>query len=401
MKKQGGAYFKIVTVVLAVLLTSYVLFSAFFRGESGNFTIEVAALCEVGDGLTVSGFAVRSEQPVETDEMLTVCERSEGEWVGGGQTIATAYQSAAARQRRLELASLRAQLEQLTYAASETGDDAALDAQIRALLLRLAEQTAQQNFDEMRDIAAQLQPLVLRSEVSGSDAQELSARIAELSARIAELESAAEEEPVAVTAPVSGYFSEEADGFESLLTPETIFTLTPSQLENLEPQRVSERTVGTLSTGQKWYFTAVIPEERAAQCRERTTLTVNFSVQGLREIKMRVERVSDAENGQCVLVLSYEKFLGEVTALRRLGADITFRSYEGLRVPKSALYVIDGETGVYILQNRMAKWKSVEILYEYGDDYLVKWDSSSTANLWPQDEIILTNRQIENGTVME
>lgn len=400
MKKQGGAYFKIVTIVLAVLLVSYVLFSAVFLSGS-NFTTEPAVLCEVGDGLTVSGFVVRSEQIVLTDERLTVCERSEGEWVGGGQSIATAYQSAQARQLRLELSSLRAQLEQLNYAAAGTGDDASLSTQIQNLLVRLSESTAQRDFEEMRAVSEQLRPLVLRSGVDESDSAELSARIAELSARIETLESSAQTETIAVSAPVSGYYSAEADGYETLLTPETILELSPGALEAFEAKKTDERVIGVLSTGQKWYFAAVISEDYAGQCKSRSSLTVSFSAQTLREVKMTVERVSDAENGKCVLVLSCEKHLQEVTALRRQSAELAFRSYEGLRVPKSALYVIDGETGVYILQNRMAKWKPVEILYEYGDDYLVKWDDSSTANLWPQDEIILTNREIENGMVME
>ena len=102
-----------------------------------------------------------------------------------------------------------------------------------------------------------------------------------------------------------------------------------------------------------------------------------------------------------MLVLSCEKMLQNVTALRKQTVDIVFDTYKGLRVPKAAIYYIDGETGVYILESARADWKEVEIVYEYGNDYLVKWDDSDTDNLWPKDEIILTSEDIKDGKVME
>ena len=48
-----------------------------------------------------------------------------------------------------------------------------------------------------------------------------------------------------------------------------------------------------------------------------------------------------------------------------------------------------------------ARWKPVEILYAYGDGYVVELDQSSTGNLWPGDDIILTSDDIEDGKVME
>ena len=65
-------------------------------------------------------------------------------------------------------------------------------------------------------------------------------------------------------------------------------------------------------------------------------------------------------------------------------------------------YFLTLKTGarLEVLQNTLARWKTVEILYESGDDYIVRWDDGSTSNLWPQDELILTNQTIENGMVM-
>ena len=188
-----------------------------------------------------------------------------------------------------------------------------------------------------------------------------------------------------------------------MLTPERLETMTAEDLLNLDETAYSypENAVGRLVKGQTWYFAAVLPEQQAAKCEKGDRLTVNFADSSLQGLWMRVERVGTPEDGKCLLVLSCERMLQNVTALRRQTVDIVFDTYDGLRVPKTAIYYINGETGVYILESARADWKEVEIVYEYGSDYLVRWDKSDTDNLWPDDELILTSDDIEDGKVME
>ena len=44
--------------------------------------------------------------------------------------------------------------------------------------------------------------------------------------------------------------------------------------------------------------------------------------------------------------------------------------------------------------------RGIRILYEDADSFLVELDKSSTKNLWPEDEIILTTDEIFEGKVM-
>ena len=143
------------------------------------------------------------------------------------------------------------------------------------------------------------------------------------------------------------------------------------------------------------------PSAGSEQTAAGETLTVSFGLEKLSQIRMQVEAISEAEDGVCTIVLSCEREPQEVTALRRQSADIIFSSYTGLRVPKQALYMVDGQAGVYVLEGARARWKPVEILYAYGDGYVVELDQSSTGNLWPGDDIILTSDDIEDGKVME
>ena len=404
MRKQGEFYLKLISILLAVVIAAYVLFSVILNSGS-SYALETAVYCEVGDGVTVSGFVVRSEEVLVSNAPIIVCELTEGERVGGGQRVATGYQSGSARENREELNSLKKQRDQLAYAAegSDSSNAAALDGEISNMIVSLAVQTSQQRFSAARATASELEPLVLRRSVSGGDTKLIQRRIAEIDQRISALSAQTTTGATAITVAESGYFSEQADGLERILTPERVQTMSLSELRALEEGEYSvpDHAIGRLIQGQKWYFIAEIPQERAEQCEEGDRLTVNFADGALQGLRMRVERIGAAEDGSCVIVLSCEKKLQNVTALRRQTVDIVFDTYEGLRVPKTAIYYANGETGVYILEGARADWKTVEIIFEYGNDYLVRWDDSDTDNLWPKDEIILTAEDISDGKVME
>ena len=86
MDKQGALYFKLLTGVFLLVLVGYGL-GKLFPGEPA-YELYSTQICEVGDGITVSGFAVRYESLLYSREKPTFLSL-EGQWVGGGQTLAT------------------------------------------------------------------------------------------------------------------------------------------------------------------------------------------------------------------------------------------------------------------------------------------------------------------------
>ncbi len=403
MKKQGELYLKVISIVIAGVIVAYVLFSVLLsRGSS--YAIEPAVRCEVGDGQTVSGFVVRSEKLLGTDHNIVVCELSEGQRVGGGQSIATAYADEAAYTQRRELLELETQLAQLSYAAEgvEESSSATLDARIDELLLQTAALVARGQLEGASSLGAELQPCVLRRDVTDADQSRIDERMRTLRNAIASL-SGASGGIQSITVSSSGYFSEVVDGYEEVLTPEFLEEISLTQLRQLSPRKssTSQNTIGRLILGQRWYFVTEAPAQRLEGCSPGEQLTVNFSGATAQTAPMTIERIGEAEEGNCILVLSCDRGLQTMTSLRELTADIVFETYSGLYVPVQALYYLDGSPGVYVLEGIRAEWKEVEVLYAYDDGYVVTLDQSDTDNLWPEDSIILTSEDIYDGKVME
>lgn len=400
MKKQGDVYLKITAILLAVLICVYALVSVF--GHDGQtYSLETAVYCEVGDGVSVSGFVVRSESAIVTDQTIVVDELSEGARVGAGQSVATAYRSSEERARRQTLETLKAQLTQLQNAGNSADSGELLDTEIAELIVSLSAQTAQRNYAAAASLTARLEPYVLRRSVEGGTAVE--EKIAQLTEQIAALEQETGSGVQSITVSASGYFSEHADGYETLLTPASIMTVSVSELKALMKNRATapQGAIGRLVVGQKWYFVAQLPEQWASYCRVGYDVKVSFAGEELQGLSMEVERISEPEDGECVLVLSCERKLQRVTALRRQSADVVFDSDEGIRVPKRAVYYYKEQTGVFVLQAGRANFKPIEIVRENGESYVVRYDPYDTDKLQPGDEIILTSGEIDNGKVMK
>ena len=208
---------------------------------------------------------------------------------------------------------------------------------------------------------------------------------------------------------MSGTYSAVADGYESVLTPEALETMTPSQLTAIAPQSVFT-TVGKLIEGSAWYFAANISEEDAVGLKVGSSVTLRMASGVDFDLPVKLTRISNAENGKCLIVLKSTRYLSYVTLLREQNAELILNQYEGLRVPKNALRVNeDGVSGVYCLIGRVAYFKPVAIVYQGSDYCLVEpgkieaatESQQSLYTLRPNDEVIVSAGELYNGKVVD
>lgn len=361
--------------------------------------------------IAVRGYVVREEQVVDCAETLLELTHAEGERIGAGDTIATVYRSAEALRATQKLEALRAQKEQLEYARSAANDTETalkLDSEIRDQILSVRAAYEAGSFSALDALSDRLKTTVLKREYAYNGSEELGARLEELNAQIREA-SAASGGTTRVTASVSGTYSAVADGYEGVLTPESLADMTPSGLAAVSPQSVSS-TVGKIVSGSKWYFAASVSEADAAKLRTGQRLTLRMASGVDFDLPVTLTRVSEAENGNCLVVTESDKYLAYVTLLREQNAEIVIDEYEGLRIPKNALRVNgDGVSGVYCLIGRTAYFKPVNIIYQGGEYCLVEpgrieaatESQKSLLTLRTNDEVIISAGELYNGKVVD
>ncbi len=401
--KQGRTYTNIILGLFLAVVVCYFGYYIYQANYTSMRTV-TAIEYEAGAGCYTTGFVVRREVPVKSRYEITALMVSEGDRVSSGQSIATGYDSEDAQSRQDRIDQLEHELEQLDYARAYSSDatgQAELEADLESHLQAVSRALARHDMNTVEDRSAAIKGLVLRHASSDRELEALTQRITALQGELQSLSAQAGSDTQPVTALQSGYFSGTVDGYEGLLTPDTLKALTVEQLDNMEPEEIGEGAIGKLITSSTWYYITTVDEELVQDVRRGKTLPVSFVSAFYDALPMTVEHLSEPQDGRQVLILSCDRYLQDVTLLREQSADIVFTSYSGLRVPKEAIRVDENRrTGLYVLEAGAAEWKYVDLLHDNGESYVVKLDKSSTDNLWPGDEIILTAEELYDGKVL-
>lgn len=402
--KAATPIFKLLSVVMLAAVVIYFTVQAYrYFSDPINTTPVYASAEEVV--LEVNGYLIRDEETFHSSAGTLGHALSEGERVGKGQTMATAYSDGGALTRVERLEALKLRQEQLSFSlVSYLDPDAALklDASINTDILSLRQSVAGGEYSGAEEELSSLKGAILKRDFTSVSQEEIEADIKETEQEISQLEKSLG--GTAITAPESGIYSAACDGYETVLTPELLDEdLTPSKLSGIRPVSSTEANVGKLIYGDTWYYAANITDAQAEALTGRSTVTLRFAKGLTMDLKMTLVRISRSENGQRTLLLKSDKYIAQTTLLRHQAATLLLQTYEGLRVPSNALRVSDdGVAGVYCVLGVRAKFKPVKVVYQ-GEGYALVTAASTAEDsslLRQGDQVIVTAAELYDGKVI-
>lgn len=419
--KQGKP---VITVAIAAIAVALVIYFGFYVAKvfSEPYTTALAYTYTSNDSAEAVGILVRQETVLPAQTGIVDVTRSEGEKVGVGQSVAQVYRDSQAQNNQADLEALADQIQLLEYSSDGGGVDSAakLDENILQAVTALHAASGVGDYNQLEDQARTLKSTVLKRGYvygNGLGAEELSQKLNDLKSQYAALKQQTSSSTSSVRAPQSGVFSTLVDGYETAVTPQTVLQLTPSSLSALLAGQGKEAGggMGKLITSTRWYFAAALPVSVAERLKEGSTATLRFSGDFDQDIDMRVDQVGQAEGDKSVVVFSTDRYLSQTTLLRQQTAELIFNSWSGLRIPKQALRMekstyTDKETGqeaqnnrlgVYALLGGRAEFKTVEVVTEGDDYYVVRSTTDESDALRAGDEVIVRATELYDGQLLE
>lgn len=335
MKKTDALTGAIGLLLFAAMLC-YIGFAVARRVTRGVQTAR-AAEAEVILSVDMTGLIVRSESPVYSDKENIDVTAADGQRLAAGETIATAYDSAQALDRAVQLRSLGEEIAALEGEADEPAQ--AQPGAVYEALDRLAAYVQDGDLTsaaaEGDTVAALLHATEATETTETTNGDELRA----LKNRYNSLLAADARGSETITAPYAGLFGRVTDGLESL-TPSDALALTPATLRAyMDTQSASPKgAIGKLVDGFTWYYAALMDEQDAARLAEGDEISLRFSRYCAGALRARVEKLGEAESGECVAVFSLNEGMAELLSARRAAASLEFERYSGIRVPPKALF---------------------------------------------------------------
>ncbi len=419
--KQGKSL--ITFVILAIFAVLCIYFGYYvYQAVNEPYHTTLVYSYTADDSVEADGLLARQETVFPVQSGIVELTRSEGEKVGVGQTVALVYQNTQAQADQAQIQALIQEIELLEYAVGQGGSTASaarLDEDILQDIVSLRASAALGDYGDLEDQVRTVKSDILRRGYTYGDeitAGDLTARLQELRGQLADVNQRSSSATTRVTASQAGYFSSLVDGYETLLTPDSILQLTPSSLQSLMDSAPAQETgsTGKLILSDRWYFIVNLPVDAAQRLTPGETALLRFSGDFSQDVDMTVVQIGQPEGEQCTVVFSSDRYLSQTTLLRRQTAQLIFESWSGLRIPKTALRLVeetytDEETGqevtqtrlgVYALVNRRTEFKEVEVLMEGSDYYVVSPVGTGRRILRAGDEVITQATGLEDGQLL-
>lgn len=417
--KESTLATKIMIAILCLGVAAY-LAIYFIRGWGAELVTTRAYTHSIDVGQEAQGILVRTEIPLTGGSGYVDQILPEGAKAAAGDPVALLYGDPSALTTRQSIRALEAEIEQLQYALGDRAqntDAAGLDAQVISSIVSLRSLAAGGDLTGLDDCALSLRSMVFKRDYAYGDAgaaEQLSRLIEDKQGQLSQLYLSLNQVSTTVYAPASGVFSAGADGWEGVVTPDMLDTLTAAGLDELLHQQHSPApgAVGKLITDSTWYYAALLDgTDTGLQSGRRYTLS--FSGDYFGQLVMTLDRVV-LDGDRTLAVFSCRSNLADTTLLRIQTVDVITQTLEGIRVPRQALRVETAEEtaedgsirhvnryGVFTVVGAQAEWHEVEVLYTDESFYLVRpADPDAASRLRAGDEVIFNSSGIYDGKVV-
>ena len=371
--KKVGIY-----ILSAMLSIGIVIYFGYHIWHSFTKEIETlpAAKATYEQTVVADGYIFRTETLLSgTDSAKSVIPSVlEGEHIRKGGQVAKMY-SGFSPDTVSKIAEIEAKIALLERYGDKNSvslkDTASIDREIYSVLSDIRSMADSGNLGGAAGKRGQLVSCVGERAVLTGTGGEVSSEVKTLEAEKKELTANLGTQLGTVTTPVSGFYYSETDGYEEVFAADKLTDISLKELrELLTAEPGVKGSAGKTVTKSRWYLVCMIDESEKNTYKKGSVCTVKFKNTQI-SVKMDVENVLHDKEG-AALVLSTNLMPEGFDFARLQEVELVKQEYSGLRVPVSAVRLINGETGVYILDVTTVSFRKTEILYSVDNYYIVK-----------------------------
>ncbi len=400
MKRFG--LLKIAVTVIAVLFIGNQVYSALYSPIS---TVSAQYISQT-EGITANGIILRNEKVIEksTDGVVHFAV-GDGLRVASGGVIADVYSSSADSVAVNRIAMLEDKIKNIETIQSYN-DLAAIDinllnGKIDAKITELLYQLGNKRYGQIVSAKEDLLTMLNRRQMVVGETDDFSAQLNELKSERDSLVATLNSPVSQIKADNAGFFVSSLDGYESLLTADDFSKYTVSFVENLKVGEKSTTAIGKLVADYTWYICAMVDADQALLYQTGDNVKLHTSLKTNPYLNVKIEQINQGSE-KTVIIFSCREMNSTLASLRSLPITIVKGEYEGLKVPKSAIRVVNNETGVYTVSGMELKFTKVEVLF-MDDDYVIckKADALDTKSLRLYDKIVVRGKNLYDGKIID
>ena len=396
--------FHVVGLLALALVSVYIIVQCFviFRR---SYKTETAIKYTLAESITIDGVVAFDSVDVAGSGDLGYLVQ-DGERVTNGTTVAEVYTDDSQGLQRERLDRLERTITLLTKSQNSTGSDlSVLTNQTKQALYNLLDKINTAQYSGITDAEDTFLLAQNRLQVSTGQTAGFADTIAALQGEYDSIKAQLDALQT-ITATTNGYFSSTAASPAIAADRQALDDADPATLQKMLadgfPAAATDRA-GQITTGFSWIFYAVCDLDTAARFDNISSVKISVPGKQNTPLSATVEEVApDKDNGIAKIVLQCQTINAEVLSFGQETAQIDLKTYEGIRIDKEALHIVDGQRGVYVKYGNLQRFLKIATLYE-NDSYILipengKIGTDNEVRLY--DEIIVQGTNLQDGKLL-
>lgn len=399
MNNKGAFFLKLCVALFSLIFIIYQTYSVVYK----PITTATALYHNTYEGIDINGYFVREETVI--DYNITGNERyiaEEGEKISKGGTIAELYSSTeiAETHERIEKLSEEIEILESINSVSDPSfvDLTTLSNKIKRSYMNFLSVKDLGKYGDLNTCLSELlmqlnKKQILTGEVTGFDNL-----LNTLKAEVASLKKGLQGSLSKVTSPVSGFFIQQTDGLENLLTFDALDEIDETIFEKISKTE-SVNAFGKIVSSQNFYIIAQMTDDDYLNFSVGDTVNLRTPFVGSESLKATFHDIKVAkEKNSAIIVLSCQTMNGQFATVRSAPLTIVTEEHEGIKISNKAIHYSEGVPGVYVIQGSIVKFKPIEIVYRTENFTLCKKsEDGNNQSLILYDEVIEKGKNLYDG----
>lgn len=331
----------------------------------------------------------------------------DGEKVTRGDEVCVTYSESADADAQERIKDLKQRIEILEKSGVGNGytisDHKIIDDNISDLVLELVKGISVGGYDTAIRAGNDLLVQENRRLALTQTVKDYSMQINACRTEIDRLESTFTGEKHTTFAADDGYYYSTVDGYENAFTTDAVLSLTLDSFDDIvssgADETLAENSAGKIVTSAYWYIACKTTRTEFGLYTVGNNYTITFPYSSDTKCEMKLSKViTQTDTDDIILVFSTKTIPPEMNFTRRQTVNVVKETYTGLRVPASAVRVLDGTRGVYVLDGNTVVFKQIDVLYEDNGIYICALPDEDRKSYVSEAKLSLYDMIIVSGT---
>ncbi len=395
---------KILFAVLAIFITVNII-----KWISASVKTEIAMSGTLEKAYTYEGIIVRDEQAVKSKSKgVLETKVAEGELVKKNKHIGSVYYGDMDSETQKKLASINQRINEITASRSAgemySNDIYKIESGINSKVNDLISAANSKDMEMITSLKGEIDALIDKKKAINGETETTDNILESLMAEKAEIESKYNAAKEDLFSTDSGRFSTKVDGFESILTPETIKNMTVEDYRAIKKTKPDEKedkqdsgdAICKVVNSFEWSVMILASYDLMDHIKLGKEVYIRFENQP--DILAYVSYISQQDGGKYVVGITSSYSSDYAMNSRFVKLELITEKYTGLKVPLSSIRVqSDGKKGVFTVNNSVMKFKNADVIYNDGKYAIIEQKNNKDNYLLLYDEVIISDGKCYDG----